>query len=188
MTTSVGCKHINWIIIAVLALGMLVGASSVTAQETASGLVFANVLAGLSVTAVQDLNFGDVLQGIAKNVANDDAVNAGIFTITGEAGAGITVYMALPEYLATPTGDDRLTIMFGPDVASVDTTINVDPSAFGSGWQNTNPYNLPSGITVGTVGQNQTAVFIGGRVVPAINQKSDTYSGYITVTVAYTGT
>ena len=188
MTTTLGRKQLNRIIIAAVVLLVLAAGGPAQAQETASGLVLANVLAGLTVVAVQDLNFGDVLQGIAKNVANDDAVNAGIFTITGEAGAGITVYMALPEYLATPSGDDRLTIMFGPDVASVDTTINVDPSAFGSGWQDTNPYSLPSGITVGTVGQNQTAIFIGGRVVPAVNQKSDSYSGYITVTVAYTGT
>ena len=59
------------------------------AQDVASCLALANVLASLSVTSVQDLNFGDCLQGVAKSVLNSDAANAGIFQVTGEEGAAI---------------------------------------------------------------------------------------------------
>ncbi len=166
----------------------LVSASPVSAQYVANGLATADVMASLAVIAVQDLQFGNVLQGVAKSVTNDDAANAGIFTITGAAGAGINVAIALPEYMATATGDDRMAIAFGANDCSIDSTVNVDPSAFGSGWQNINPYSLPNMITVGTVGQPQTAIFLGGRVIPSIDQTAGAYTGDIIVTVAYNGT
>ena len=84
-----------------LLLIMMLSFNTSHAQATASGEALATVLAGLAVVAVQDLQFGNVLQGVAKSVANDDAVNAGIFTITGEGGSGISVFLSLPEYLAT---------------------------------------------------------------------------------------
>ncbi|NOY88644.1 MAG: hypothetical protein GXO93_04530, partial [FCB group bacterium] len=67
-------------------------------------------------------------------------------------------------------------------------TNNIDPSAFGNGWQNVDPNNLPTTLTVGTVGQNQTAIFLGGKVIPSVDQKAGAYSGDIIATVAYNGT
>ncbi len=157
-------------------------------QDVANGLAVANVLTALSVTAVQDLDFGNVLQGVAKDVPNNDALNSGIFLITGEGGAGISVYIALPAYLATATGDDRMTVGFGSTDCTIDSTTNVDPSTFGDGWQDVNPFNIPSNLVVGSVGPNQTAIFLGGRVIPSVDQTSGPYSADIIVTVAYTGT
>ena len=157
------------------------------AQEVANGLAIANVLTGLSVTAVQDLDFGDVLQGVAKSVPNNDAANSGIFVITGQPGAGISVYMALPAYLATATGDDRMNITFGVTDGSIDSTGNSDPSTFGDGWPNINPFALPSNLTIGSAVPSQTAIFLGGRVIPSIDQLSGPYSAEVIVTVAYTG-
>ena len=94
------------------------------AQDVASCLAIANVLAGLSVTGVQDLNFGDCLQGVAKSVLNNDAANAGIFQVNGQPGAGISMYIALPPYLATATGDDRMNVLFGITDCSIDSTIS----------------------------------------------------------------
>lgn len=157
------------------------------AQDVASGLAIANVLAGLSVTSVQDLNFGDCLQGVSKSVPNNDAANSGIFLVTGQPGAGISMYIALPAYLSTATGDDRMNILFGVTDCSIDSTGNVDPSTFGDGWQDINPYALPTNLTVGSAAPSQTAVFLGGEVVPSVNQLSGPYSAEIIVTVAYTG-
>jgi hypothetical protein len=157
------------------------------AQEVANGLAIANVLAGLSVTAVQDLDFGDVLQGVAKAVPNNDAANSGVFVITGQPGAGVSVYIALPAYLATPTGDDRMNITFGVTDGSIDSTGNSDPSAFGDGWPNINPFALPNNLTIGSAVPSQTAIFLGGRVIPSIDQLSGPYSAEVIVTVAYTG-
>ena len=157
-------------------------------QDVANGLAVATVLTGLSVTSVQDLDFGSVFQGVAKDVPNNDALNSGIFLITGEGGAGIAVYIALPAYLATATGDDRMTIGFGSTDCSIDSTTNVDPSTFGDGWQDVNPFNVPNNLVVGSVGPNQTSIFLGGRVIPSVDQIPGPYSADIIVTVAYTGT
>ncbi len=158
------------------------------AQDVASGLATANVLTGLSVLATQDLNFGDVYQGVAKSVPNNDALNSGIFIISGQPGAGISAYIALPAYLATATGDDRMDIVFGVTACSIDSTGNSDPSAFGDGWQDVNPYNLPNNLVIGSAAPSQTAVFLGGEVVPSVDQTSGPYSAEIVITVAYTGT
>ena len=175
------------LLILMISLYLLITPSS-KSQDVANGQATANVLAALSITATQDLNFGNVFQGVAKTVTNADAANSGIFTITGEGGAGISVYITLPAYLATVTGDDRMNIAFSNTDCSVDSTNNVDPSAFGSGWQNVDPNNLPTTLTVGTVGQNQSAIFLGGKVIPSVDQKAGAYSGDIIATVAYNGT
>jgi hypothetical protein len=157
------------------------------AQDVASCLAMANVLASLAVTGVQDLNFGDCLQGVAKSILNSDAANAGIFQVTGEPGAGISMYIALPAYLATATGDDRMNVLFGVTDCSIDSTGNIDPSTFGDGWQDINPYALPSGLVVGSAAPSRTAVFIGGEVVPSVDQLAGAYSAEIIITVAYNG-
>ena len=157
------------------------------AQDVASCLAIANVLASLSVTSVQDLNFGDCLQGVAKSIPNNDAANAGVFQVTGEPGAGVSMYIALPAYLATPTGDDRMNVLFGVTDCSIDSTGNVDPSTFGDGWQDINPYALPNTLVVGSAVPSRTAVFLGGEVVPSVDQTAGAYAAEIIITVAYNG-
>jgi len=181
-------RRILWLVI--LAAVLLWAGSPCTsyAQDVANGSAIANVLTALAVTAVQDLDFGDVFQGVAKAVPNNDALSSGIFVITGEASAGISVYIALPPYLATATGDDRMDITFDATDCSVDSTGNSDPSTFGDGWPNINPYNLPGNLVVGSAVPSQTAIFLGGEVTPSVDQTSGPYSGDIIVTVAYTGT
>ena len=174
-------------LVIILGVILMVLNGSVAAQESASALALANVLASLSVVAVQDLNFGDVLQGVGSITPNNDAANSGIFMIQGEQGAGISIYISLPEYLSTATGDDRLIVTFGAADCSIDSTGNIDPSTFGDGWQDTNPYNIPTGTVVGSAVPSLTAIFLGGRVTPSIDQTAGPYSGDIVVTVAYNG-
>ena len=159
------------------------GVSPVQAQDVANGTATANVLAVLSVSNTSALAFGNIYQGVATTVANNSAA-AGIFTIVGAAGAGITLYLNLPDYLATASGDDRMVIAFSSTDASVDTTTNVDPTAFGAGYPNVNPHAFGTTALNGTA----AALFLGGTATPTVNQSAGAYTANIILTVAYDGT
>ncbi len=174
----------RWWAIAVVTVALLLPTAA-KPQDVAVGQATATVLAVLSVTAVSPLAFGDVFQGVPTSVGNQTA-NAGVFTISGDGGAGISIYMQLPDYLSTATGDDRMVVSFGSTDASVDSTANTDPTTFGAGWANTNPHNFPAATVVGTLGA--TSIFLGGKVFPSIDQAAGAYSGDIILTVAYNGT
>lgn len=168
----------------VLAIGFAVSPSLVNAQDVTNGSATATVLQALVVAAPNALAFGNVYQGVAKSIANNNAA-AGVFTIAGSGDAVISIYMQLPEFMATASGDDRMTVAFSTTDASVDSTANVNPAAFGSGWQNTNPHAFPTTTALGPDGD--AAIFLGGRVIPSVNQKAGAYSADIVLTVAYTG-
>ena len=160
-------------------------------QDIANGQATGTVLAGLIVEATQDLQFGDLLQGVAKSVGPDDDVNSGIFTITGNRGSGISVYLTLPSYIALTDGSDRMPISFGITDAAIDTA-GATPSTIlpADGFIDEDPHNLPAGIQVGSggVGNNQTRIYLGGRVTPAVDQTAGNYFGDIICEVAYNGT
>jgi hypothetical protein len=158
--------------------------SPVMSQDVAVGTASATVLATLTVTATSALAFGNVYQGVAKTVPKNDA-NAGIFTIAGQPTAQITIYMQMPEYLAGPS-NDRMVIAFGTQDINIDTTANANPVTPGAGYQNQNPYNLPT-VTLRVL-NGTVHMFMGGKVIPSVNQTAGAYSGDIVVTVAYNGT
>jgi hypothetical protein len=170
------------VVAAVLAIIMVPSVGM--AQDVANGSATALVQAILVVTATQALQFGNVFQGVATSVAND-AAGAGIFSIAGQGAAPIAIYMQLPDYLSTASGDDRMVISFGLTDASVDSTGNLVPTTFGAGWADTDPHNFNPATVVGTLGV--TAVFLGGSVFPSVDQAAGAYSADIIVTVAYTG-
>ena len=173
----------------ILALGMvsamaLLNPVALEAQDTAPGSATATVQTILAVTATASLVFGSVYQGVGASVANNNA-NSGVFTITGQGLAGLSLFLALPEFMATSSGDDRFPISFGTTDASIDTTGNTTPTTFGTGFANVNPHNLPA-APVG--GGGTSAIFLGGTVTPTINQKAGAYTADITLTVSYDGT
>jgi hypothetical protein len=63
-----------------------------------------------------------------------------------------------------------------------------DPTAMGAGdgWQNIDPHNFPAAAEVGVGGT--TSIYLGGKVVPTVNQTAGAYTGDIVLTVAYNGT
>ena len=130
--------------------------------------------------------FGNVYQGVSTTIANNNA-SAGIFDITGAASAGVSIFLALPDYLALSDGSDRMVVSFSSTDASVDSLGGSDPTtmAGGSGWQNVNPHNLPAAAVIGSGGT--TNIYLGGKALPAIDQTAGTYTGDIILTVAYTG-
>jgi hypothetical protein len=172
--------------VALVLLAVLVavtGVSPVQAQDVANGSATATVLAVLTISNTAALAFGNIYQGVATSVGNQTA-NAGIFTIVGATGAGINLYLSLPEFMATSSGDDRMVVAFGATDVSVDTTSNTTPTTFGAGYPNINPYAF------GTTSLNGTAaaVFLGGTVTPTVDQAAGAYTADIILTVAYDGT
>ncbi len=176
--------------VAGLALVLLIGSTSpISAQDVANGQATANVLASLAVTATQVLNFGNVYQGVAKTEDETSDANSGIFTITGQAGADISVYLHLPDFIALADGSARMQIAFGAQ----DCTFSVlaaaapsTPSAPGAGALLNQDPRVLNGTAIGAGGVSQ--IFLGGKVTPAVNQVAGAYSGDIVCTVAYLGT
>jgi hypothetical protein len=83
------------------------------------------------------------------------------------------------------SGSDRMTILFGPTDASVDTTSAGDPTNPSiSGWLNVDPYDLPSAAVIGSGG---TDLYLGGKVLPSPNQMAGDYEAEIVLTVSYNG-
>ena len=175
-----------WKIIVLLLTMSFLMVASVTAQDVAVGQATATVQTPLTVTATAALAFGTIFQGVPVSVVETNA-SAGIFTMTGQAGSGISLFLQLPEYMSTATGDDRMVISFSTTDCAIDTTANADPTTFGSGWVNQNPFNLPSGVIIGTA-STQTALFLGGQVRPSVDQTAGAYTADIILTVAYNGT
>jgi len=173
--------------VAGLAIVGMIGWSNVSAQDVAVGSATATVLAALTVTATQALAFGNVYQGIAKSIANNSA-DAAIFTIAGSVNSGVSLYMELPAYLALADGSDRMVISFSTADAIVDTTGGGDPTGFvgADGYNNVNPYNLPATANLSDAGAAN--VYLGGKVIPTVDQKAGAYHGDIVLTVSYNGT
>jgi hypothetical protein len=180
-------KHLGHILLATLIVIVLL--STAAAQDVANGLAIANVLASLTITATQPLDFGNVFQGVAKIQDETNDALSGIFTVGGEANAGLSVYIQLPDYLALASGADRMSVAFSNTDCTwsvLDAAAPSTPSAPGVGaLLNQNPRNLVA-TTIGAGGAAQ--IFLGGRVIPSVNQSSGAYSGDIICTVAYNGT
>ncbi len=143
-----------------------------SAQVSANIQATANVLAPLTVTGTQVLDFGDVIPGVPSTLLPDDA-NAGSFTVAGYSTLEVTLdFGTLPANLAS--GPNNLPISFGAGsagygAAGVDSTF--DPGSVAT-------TNLVSGGLL---------VFIGGTVSPTPTQAAGAYSGTVSLTVAYTG-
>lgn len=179
-------RTLKTVLIGFGAIGLLASFSANTAQaqDVANGTATATVQTALAVSATASLVFGTVYQGVAKAVPEADA-NAGIFTITGQGLASLSWFLSLPEFMATSTGNDRMTIAFDATDAAIDTTGNVDPTSFGTGFLAQDPYSLP---TAPVGGGGTSALFLGGTITPSVNQTAGAYTADITLTVAYDGT
>jgi len=169
-----------------LVLIALLFPSTASSQDVAVGQATATVLAVLTVTATSALTFGNVYQGVPKSIAKDNA-SAGVFRIAGEEDAVIAIYMQLPDYLSTATGDDRMVISFTTTDCNIDTTASNDPVGFvaADGWIDQDPHNVTGAADIGSGG---TDVYLGGEVLPSVDQTAGAYTGDIILTVAYTGT
>ena len=169
-------------VVLVLSIG-----GGVSAQDATTGSATATVTTILSITATQALIFGTVYQGVPKSIAENVTASSGIFTITGQALAGISLYAQMPEYMATSTGDDRMPVAFSTTDAAYDSTANANPATASGGMlTNINPNAIPATTVIG--GGGGSHLFLGGRVLPSPNQKAGAYTADIIITVSYIGT
>ncbi len=160
-----------------------------SAQEVSTGQATATVLAVLVVTAPQDLDFGNVLQGVEATVLRTDAVNAGIFQITGEGSANqeVSMNLQLPDYLwcGTAGNQDRLVVAFSATDATIDTTAGTPDTPGLGALVGINPHSLPDTGVGG--GANLVRIYLGGTVLPSVDQRVGAYLADVVLTAAYTG-
>ncbi len=137
------------------------------------------VVIGQTVTSTNDLLFGNIFPGVPKSIAKSDASNAAEFTVTGIAGDEVTLDFTLPSYMYT-TGSN-MPLFFSSNDCSADSTNPPDQAS-----PSANNLN-PNGTITYRIGSNGLSVWLGGRVVPGLVQKSGAYTATIRLTVAYTG-
>lgn len=163
--------------------------SNLMAQDVAVGQALATVMASLTVASIQDLDFGNILQGVTETVTRTDGIRAGIFQITGESATNreVSMHLQLPSYLwnSAPGSQDRLVVYFQDTDCTIDTT-NGTPLAPGVGALiGENPHSMPDTGIGGNDGVIR--IYLGGAVYPAVDQRAGAYSADIVLTSAYTG-
>ena len=173
------------LVVAAVALWLI--SLPVSALDFTDGAASGTVLTIIAASATQDLAFGNIFQGVPKSIGYNNDASSAIFTVTGEASAGINLQLILPEYVSLSDGSDRMTIIFSSTAAAVDTT-TVTPSTVSAsdGWINQNPYNLPAAAVIGSAGT--TKIYLGGKIVPSTDQIPGAYSGDLVLSVTYNGT
>ncbi len=160
---------------------IVAAASSPSAQEIGIIQATASVASSLSISGTHDLTFGAVTGGVNKVVAKTDAASAGAWAINGTAAAEVSVSITLPLALAHSTLPATMQIVFsGTDASYDDGTGGGQAAPLG----NVDPNN-PVPLRIGAGGT--LSVWIGGTVMPAVGQTSGSYSGDITMSIAYTG-
>jgi hypothetical protein len=157
---------------AVLAAGLSFGAVAVEAQTSASINATATVLSAVTVTGVQDLQFGNVTPGVDKTVVIADA-GAGRFDVTKAANEGVTLSFTLPTDLS-------------------DGTNNLPIGTWTGGWNTTQTPAGATSFTPSPAGTNTAAtagtdifVYVGATVSPAAAQPAGSYAGTVTMSVVY---
>ncbi len=159
---------------------LIITASAVQAQESATVQAVATVLSALTVTGSNDLNFGNVTPGTPKAIDKTNVGNAGEWTISGSAGAEVQIDFTLPDSLRSATA--AMDILFlSTDASYEDGTGGGQASPAGTlnpGSTNTQNLNAANG---------SMTIWIGGQVDPAVSQPGGSYSGDIEVTITLTG-
>ncbi len=177
------CLEYSKIVIVGLVVVVLLIPLTASAQEVAVGQATATVQAVLAVTSVQDLNFGNVLQGVPSSADIDVVAEAADFSVTGSGGAEVALYLQLPEYLWNSTNTDRMIISFSATDCEIDA--NIGTAATKVAEVVADPYNLPATNLHAT--NNILHVYLAGSVFPAVDQAVGAYSADIVLTAAYTG-
>ena len=130
-------------------------------------------------TPVVDLDFGTILTGVPKVVSKTDAGKAAEFTVSGTAGAEITIDFILPAYMYASSKTMR--IVFSQTDCSMDSSATPDQS--NPPFNDKNPWRV---MTYG-IGANGLSIWLGGLVMPEVNQASGNYTAPLTIQIQYTG-
>jgi hypothetical protein len=130
----------------------------------------AGARAQYTVTQVQPLAFGYLPQGVTEVVPYTDTFRRGVVTING--GGNAFVRLILPTSLTSAQGGTAIPLQFlTGDVASQES--GKAAQAFD-----------PAASTRVNLNRGTASVFIGGRAVPAAQQRAGTYSATTTIIVS----
>ena len=129
------------------------------------------VRAQVAVTQVQPLAFGYLTQGVTEIVSYIDTFRRGAVAVDGSG--QVWVRVTLPTVLTSPQGATIPLQFLAGDVAAQET--GRAAAVFDPGTSTR--VNLTKGTAM---------LFIGGRAVPAADQRAGTYSATMTVIVSST--
>ena len=133
-------------------------------------LPVAGARAQYTVTQVQPLAFGYLTQGITEVVPYTDTFRRGVIAIDG--GGNAFVRLILPTSLTSTQGGTAIPLQFlTGDVASQESGKKVQ--AFD-----------PAASTRVNHNKGTALLFVGGRAVPAANQRAGVYSATMTIIVS----
>ena len=131
-----------------------------------------------TITINNSLVFGDVFPGIPKTINKSSAGSAAEFEVSGTAGDELTIDFTLPTYMNQ--SGYNMQMIFNQTDCAMDSSATPDQSNPGLDDQNpwqTITYNL---------GLNGLTIWLGGTIVPKLNQVNGSYTASIVLTVAYT--
>jgi hypothetical protein len=148
-------------------------AAQTSANSSATATAFVAGIAPLTATTVNDLNFGTVNAGSVKTPANA-ASDAARFNIAGEPSTPVTVSFTLPTVL-TGAGATTIPISFG---GSDGLQWISYPSTFVT-------FNPNGSYLTGLDGFGNLVIGLTGSVAPPLGTTTGSYTGTITMTVAY---
>jgi len=146
----------------------------------AIAIALSGSLSAQTASVNNNLVFGDVYPGIPKKIDKKAAGAAAEFVIAGTAGEEVTVDFTLPTYMND--GGLNMQLVFMTTDCAIDSSATPDQS--NPGVDDLNPWHT---ITY-NLGLNGLTIWLGGTVVPKLNQSPGSYSALIVLTVAYSGT
>jgi hypothetical protein len=132
-----------------------------------------------NITVNDNLSFGAIFPGVPKAVSKYIPGEAAEFHIAGTPNAEVSIDFTLPSYMHT-TGD-RMQLIFSTTDCAIDSSAAPDQAH--PMEDNINPRHT----IVSRLGFSGLTIWLGGSVVPTLNQKPGDYSGVIVLTVGYTG-
>lgn len=166
-------KHkIKYLFLILICFGIT---SIAKAQNSTDVKVTANIISRLEVTTMQDLNFGDVIQGNTKLIQPTDN-DAGMVKVVGQANDEVNISFQLPTELIN--GSDALPITFNATSAGYGYKRN------SNGVTKFNPNNGLVDIPLDNK-KGEMYIYIGGEISPSPTQTATEYQNTITVTVDY---
>jgi len=142
-------------------------------------LVLPGEVGAQTITVNNGLTFGDVYPGIPKTIDKANAGSAAEFHVAGTAGNELSIDFTLPTYMNR--SGYNMQVIFNDYDCAMDSSATPDQS--NPGYDDIDPWHT---ITY-NLGLNGLTIWLGGTVVPKLNQINGAYTASIVLTVAYTG-
>ena len=142
-------------------------------------LLLAPLASPQNITVNDNLAFGSIFPGVPKSISKYMTGEAAEFLVEGTPGAEVSINFALPPYMYT-TGDN-MQLVFSATDCSFDSSAAPDQEH--PLEDNINPRRT----IITRLGYTGLRIWLGGTVIPTLNQKPGSYSGLIILTATYTG-